>query len=617
MSRELSLSIGQYSDKGRKDANQDFHGALIPDGPVLGAKGITIAIADGISTSSVGGIAAQSAIKSFLTDCYCTSDAWSVKTSAQRVIAATNSWLYSQTRRSANPYDADRGYVCTLSVVVVKSTTAHIPHVGDARIYRVAGRSLEQITEDRRIVISPQQCYLGRALGVKEQVEIDYRAVPVSKGDIFVMTTDGVHEYVDAGFVTKALADNAGDLDHAASAIAAEAFQRGSDDILTVQIVRVDELPAGEAGEVFGQVGELPLPPMLEARMVFDNYTILRQIHASSRSHIFLAEDVDTKDIVALKIPSIDLREDPAYLGRFAMEEWVARRIDDAHVVKAPPPTRKRNYLYIVTEYIDGQTLAQWMIDNPRPDLESVRGIVEQIAKGLRAFHRKEMLHQDLRPQNIMIGKAGTVKLIDFGSVRVAGVSEAANVPGDGEILGTAQYTAPEYFLGDGGTTRSDLFSLGVIAYQLLTGQLPYGVKVARTRTKSQQRRLTYASATIANPNVPVWIDRTLRKAVDPDPQQRYEALSEFVFDLRNPKDAFLSASRPPLLERNPVRFWQFISLMLAIVVVLALVSTALADVVLVRWFSDEQPRPQFFLACIETNCPSEAAQGTGSIIES
>src|SRR5207244_3309256 len=129
MSRELNLSIGQYSDKGRKDANQDFHGALIPDRPVLGAKGISIAIADGISTSNVGGIAAQSAIKSFLTDYYCTSDAWSVKTSAQRVIAATNSWLYSQTRRSANPYDTDRGYVCTLSVMVVKSTTAHIFHI--------------------------------------------------------------------------------------------------------------------------------------------------------------------------------------------------------------------------------------------------------------------------------------------------------------------------------------------------------------------------------------------------------------------------------------------------------------------------------------------------------
>ena len=85
------------------------------------------------------------------------------------------------------------------------------------------------------------------------------------------------------------------------------------------------------------------------------------------------------------------------------MEEWVARRIDSPHVLKPCLPSRKRNFLYVATEYIDGQTLTQWMIDNPKPTLEAVRGIVEQIAKGLRAFHRKEMLHQDLRPDNIMV----------------------------------------------------------------------------------------------------------------------------------------------------------------------------------------------------------------------
>ena len=100
------------------------------------------------------------------------------------------------------------------------------------------------------------------------------------------------------------------------------------------------------------------------------------------------------------------------------MEEWVARRLDSPHVLKPRLRSRKRNHLYVVTEFIDGQTLTQWMIDHPRPDLETVRGMVEQIARGLRAFHRKEMLHQDLRPDNIMIDKTGTAKIIDFGSTR-------------------------------------------------------------------------------------------------------------------------------------------------------------------------------------------------------
>ena len=102
-------------------------------------------------------------------------------------------------------------------------------------------------------------------------------------------------------------------------------------------------------------------------------------------------------------------------------------------------------------EYIDGQTLSQWMVDHPKPSLDSVRDMVQQIAKGLQAFHRKEMLHQDLRPENIMIDRGGTVKIIDFGAVHVAGLAEAAQRPRADAIVGSLQYTAPEYFIGDGG----------------------------------------------------------------------------------------------------------------------------------------------------------------------
>jgi serine/threonine protein phosphatase PrpC len=571
MSRELKVSIGQHSDKGRKETNQDFHGAVIPGQPALSLKGIAIALADGISSSSVSRIASESAIKSFLSDYYCTSDSWSVKTSAQRVIAATNSWLHAQTRRSQYAYDMDKGYVCTLSAVVVKSTTAHIFHVGDSRIYRVSGNALEQLTDDHRVVISSEQSYLGRALGANSQIDIDYREIPLEKGDVLIMVTDGVYEHVGDAFITKAIGDHASDLDRAARLIVEEAYWLGSPDNLTAQIVRIDELPAGDASEVLGSVAELQLPPLLEARMTFDGYKVLRQIHASSRSHIYLVTDTESGEIVALKIPSIDLRGDAAYLKRFMMEEWVARRIDNAHVLKPRLQSRKRNYLYVVTEYVEGKTLAQWMIDNPRPDLEVVRGIVEQIAKGLQAFHRLEMLHQDLRPQNVMIDTTGTVKIIDFGATKVAGVLEASPSLDGNDILGTAQYTAPEYFLAEGGSPRSDLFSLGVIAYQMLTGQLPYGAQVAQARTRARQRKLAYHSARNRNPDVPTWIDGALEKAVQPDPYRRYEALSEFIFDLRHPKEEFLRGSPAPLLEKNPQLFWQGLSLVLACAVLLLL----------------------------------------------
>ena len=573
MPSELQISIGQHSDRGRKEINQDFHGVLVPNEPLIGLKGIALALADGISSSEVSRIASESAVKGFLTDYYCTSDSWSVKTSAQRVISATNSWLHGQTRRIGYEYDKDKGYVCTLSALVIKSTTAHIFHVGDARIYRLAGNALEQLTEDHRVVISSEQSYLGRALGVNPQIEIDYLALQVEQDDVFVLATDGVYEYVAARFVAGAIKDNANDLDLAARAIVAEASRRGSPDNLTVQIVRVDRLPDGEAGEVLGQTSQLPLPPLLEARMVFDGYRIVRELHGSSRSHIYLAVDTGTDDLVAIKIPSIDLRDDPAYLKRFMMEEWVARRVDSPHVLKPCLHARQRNYLYVVTEFIDGRTLSQWMIDNPKPDLETVRGMVEQIARGLRAFHRKEMLHQDVRPDNIMIDRTGTAKIIDFGSTKITGVAETAPSAGADEILGTVQYTAPEYFLRENGSPRSDMFSLGVITYQMLTGKLPYGAQIARARTRSQFKKLKYRSALDDNNEIPAWIDGALRRAVHPDPYKRYESLSEYTFDLRHPNAKYLNASLTPLVERNPLLFWKAATVILAIIVLALLAS--------------------------------------------
>jgi serine/threonine protein phosphatase PrpC len=567
MAGQLAISIGQYSDKGRKEVNQDFHGVLIPQEPLLTLKGIAIVIADGISSSEVSRIASHAAVKSFLTDYYCTSETWSVKASAQRVIAAANSWLHAQTRRSQYPHERDKGYVCTLSALVVRSTTAHIFHVGDARIYRLTGKSAEQLTEDHRVIISSEQSYLGRALGVNQEVEIDYRAVPIEQGDTFILATDGVYEHVNARFIAETINRGAGDLDGAASAIGAEAYRQGSRDNLTVQIVRIDGVPDRGASDIIGQAGDLPCPPLLEPRMEFDGYEIVREIHASSRSHIYLATDAANGATVALKIPSLDLRDNPAYLQRFRMEEWVARRIESAHVLKPRFQARRRNYLYVATEYVDGQTLTQWMIDNPDPPLETVRGIIEQVAKGLQAFHRMEMLHQDLRPDNIMVDRTGTAKIIDFGSTRISGIADDP-VP-DVQILGTAQYTAPEYFLGEGGSSRSDIFSLGVIAYQMLTGRLPYGAEVSKARTKSQQRKLRYRSARDDSRDIPAWVDGALRKAADPDPYRRYEELSEFIFDLRHPNSSLQAAK--PLIERNPLLFWKSLVVILSIVILVLL----------------------------------------------
>jgi serine/threonine protein phosphatase PrpC len=568
----LKISVGQHSDKGRKEVNQDFHGVMIPKEPLLSSKGIAIALADGIGSSEVSQIASEFAVRGLLDDYYCTSETWSVKRSVERVLTATNAWLHSRTHQSQYRYDKDRGYVCTLSAVVIKSSTAHVFHVGDSRIYRLQGQSLEQLTHDHRVRVSDSQSYLSRAVGFNPQIEIDYESLQIERGDTFVLVTDGVHEHVDDQFMADAVRLRRDDLDGAARAIVEEALRRGSTDNLTVQVVVVDELPAHDARELQQRVRHLPLPPLLEARTTIDGFRVLRELHGSSRSHIYLAVDIETDALVAIKAPSIDLQGDPAYLERFLMEEWIARRIHSAHVLKPCEPSRERQHLYVAMEYIDGQTLSQWMRDNPKPALETVRGIVEQIAKGLQAFHRLDMVHQDLRPDNIMIDTTGTVKIIDFGATRVAGLDEMTGTAVESAILGTAQYTAPEYFLGDAGGPLSDMFSLGVIAYQMLSGRLPYGTAVSQARTRAAQRRLQYESVLHDDRDIPVWIDGVLRKAVHPDPLMRYEALSEFVHDLRHPNAAFLSRSRPPLAERHPVMFWKGVSLALAGIIVVSLV---------------------------------------------
>ncbi|WP_341678402.1 protein kinase [Niveibacterium sp. SC-1] len=576
MNRMLTVSVGQHSDKGRKEINQDFHGACIPREPALSSKGVAVALADGISTSDVSREASELAVRSFLDDYYCTSDAWSVKRSGQRVLEVANSWLHAQTRRSQYRYERDRGYVCTLSAMVIKGTVAHLFHVGDARIWRVHPHALEQLTDDHRVWLSSEQHYLARALGAGPQLEIDYQALPLAVGEVFLLTTDGVHEYIAHQDVADALAAHAGNLDAAARAIVQAAHGKGSPDNLSAQLVRIDALPAAEAQAIPEQRAALALPPPLQARMHFEGYTIVRELHVSHRSHIHLAVDEASGQRVAIKTPAVDKQDDPAYLDRFLLEEWIARRLNNAHVAKPFTPARPRQHLHVAMEYIEGRTLAQWMVDHPAPDLDTVRSLVEQIARGLQAFHRMEMLHQDLRPANLMIDATGTVKIIDFGAAHVAGLAEAEPGAGPdsdpGEILGTEQYAAPEYFVGEGGSPASDLYSLGVITYQLLTGRLPYGAQVARIRTKTDQMRLRYASALDERRAIPAWIDEVLRRAVHPDPRKRYDTLSEFVQDLRHPNPAFLNRTRPSLLEKNPLRFWQGVSFALGLLVVVLLV---------------------------------------------
>jgi serine/threonine protein phosphatase PrpC len=573
VSKQLSLTFAQASSAGVKPGNQDFLGHLIPDDHSINTKGIACAIADGISSSNVSHIASQTSVQSFLDDYFCTPDAWSVKSSAIKVLQATNSWLFAQTQNGPHRFNKDKGYICTFSSIIFKSQCAHIFHCGDSRVYRCSSNSskenVEQLTRDHRRQVSEDTSYLTRALGINQQVDLDYQQLNIEVGDIFILTTDGVHDFLTEDFLYQQLTA-ATNLQACADNILQSALDAGSDDNLSIQIARVEQLPELKLQEVQQQVNKLPVPPQLRSRMEFEGFRIERELYISSRSHVFLASDLENNSPVVLKTPSKELSENQDYLENLLQEDWIARRIDNNHVLRCYDSKRPKSFLYLTTEYIEGQPLSQWMEDNPEPSVNQVRDIISQIGRGLMAFHRQEMVHQDLRPANILIDHQGTVKIIDFGSTKVAGINEIFKHSTQHLMPGTVQYSAPEYFIGQSGDQRSDLFSLAAICYQMLCGRLPYGPQLAKSQNQQDINRLNYQSLIAVRPEMPGWLDETLKKALMVKPHQRYQEVAEFVHDLKHPNQTYMKKNRPALIERDPVKFWQGMSLVLLILLLLS-----------------------------------------------
>ncbi len=555
MNPTLSISAGQYSEKGIKEFNEDACGIHIPDASLISTKGIAVVIADGVSSSEAGREASETCVQGFLSDYYSTPESWTVKTSGQKVLGALNRWLYG---RGQTIYGSGQGMLTTLSAVIIKSATAHLFHVGDTRIYRLRNKEFECLTRDHQTWASSEKAFLSRAMGADSMVEIDYRSEPVEVGDIYFLTTDGVHEYVSDKWLVELYQSNSGHLEKAARKIVTRALENGSHDNVTCQVFRVEELPNQNEEEFYKQLTELPFPPQLETGNILDGYKIMRELHATSRTQVYLALDTETDQKVIIKTPSVNYEDDPQYIDGFLHEEWAGRRINNLHVLKVIEPTRRRRFLYYVTEYVEGQTLEQWINDNPDADISVVRPIVRQMVAGVRAFQRQEMIHQDLKPGNIMIDKQGTVKIIDFGSTRIAGIQEINSPLEHGNLLGTYDYAAPEYFQGYPGSFSSDLYSIGVICYEMLTGKLPYGGPLSAKAIK----RVRYIPANRINPEVPAWVDGAIEKAVQLNPRRRYEALSEFVADLSTPNPSLIKESQP-IMERNPIAFWRGLSIIL------------------------------------------------------
>lgn len=569
MKKKLHLEFGGYTDAGRKKNNEDAFTAVMPDKHAgRKYKGAAACIADGVSCSVNAQLASQTAVNNFATDYFSTPDFWTVEQSASKVIGSINSWLYQQGAQKQTRVD---GYVTTFSALIIKSHTAHILHAGDSRIYLLRDDDLVQLTKDHSY-FQGDQSYLTRALGIDSSLNLDYKSLPIKLADRYLLTTDGVHDTLSHEEL-KALANQkSNDLEGIAKKIGERALEQGSEDNNSCLIVDVASLPIERLEEVYNDLTELTIPQVLEKGNKIDQFQITKILHSGTRSHVYLARDTLSDELRVLKMPSINFSDDIAYLDSFAREQWIGRKISNSKIMKVLEPPAKTKFLYHVCEYIEGKTLRQWMIDNPEPEFDQVRELIDGMISCVRVLQRDKMVHRDLKPENFIIDRDGHITLIDLGTVQISGVKEITRPDFEDIPVGDVGYIAPEYLIHNAANSLSDLFSIASIAYEIVAGELPFNVvKTNRDYPKSfnSWAYKSLSKAASVHKDTPEWLDNVLKKALAARPENRYQAMSEFQSDLRNPsQDVLTSAEYVPLIERNPLRFWQAVSVVLLLVIV-------------------------------------------------
>jgi serine/threonine protein phosphatase PrpC len=569
MATQLIVNIGGYSSAGIKSENEDAINYSIPDNNSIESKGIISVLADGVSSSEEAKQASNLAVKNFIEDYYSTPDTWSTKKSCQQVIGAINSWLYKQGSSHASEL---KGWVTTFDALILKSTSIHIIHIGDSRVYRLRNGILEQLTQDHITWINSERSYLSRALGADSVLQIDFKTIEIQEEDIYLQTSDGVHDFISTAEIIKILSTEQ-TTEEKAKRLVEKAIAQQSNDNLSAQVINILKLPNATKQEVYNKLSELPFPPELQPGMKIDGFEILQEINLSPRSQIYLAKDSENGQELILKTPSVNYSDDPWYLDGFVREEWIGQRLKHPGLMKTYQTKRAKKFLYFTTEMIKGQNLAQWIIENPSPEIGRVRDYVEQIASALRSMHRQDIIHQDLKPDNIMIDENNRTKIIDFGAVNAAGLAEISSVLQRQQPEGTVNYTAPEYLMGEKGSKRSDIFSLSVITYELLTGHLPFKEKKFNKFQLKNYQQMKYISLLQYRTDLPQWLNQVLKKGCSPDPSKRYSLLSEFTHELKTPKETSSLYSQEPLLKRNPLVFWQGLSLILFVLLIIAIIN--------------------------------------------
>jgi serine/threonine-protein kinase len=276
-----------------------------------------------------------------------------------------------------------------------------------------------------------------------------------------------------------------------------------------------------------------------------DHYTIDTLVARSGMASIFRGTDLRTGRPVAIKIPHPEMESDPLFFDRFRREEEIGRMLDHPGVMKVLPGDG-RSQLYMVMEWVDGRLLRQILNEQGKLPPERAVRIALRICEVLEYIHRQGIVHRDLKPDNIMVDDADRVKLIDFGIAAKSG-SRRLTFTKLSQVMGTAEYISPEQVKGKRGDARSDLYALGIMLYEMLTGKTPFSganpFVIMNDRVLNNPVPLREV-----DPGISPQLQEIVYRALERDPKSRYASAREFAWDLQHP-DQVGVADRPELRD--------------------------------------------------------------------